>query len=278
MSQQNRGNASTPRATGVAGAGAGGMQEQATEVKEQVQQAAMGLKAQVTEQATGRLEEQKSAASEGLNTVAQAIRQTGSHLRGQQQEGVAQYVDRAAEQIEQFAGYLGGRDLRQLTRDIESFARREPALFLGGALTLGLLAGRFLKSSGTNGGADEMNWRGQSEWYGRPASGGMPYTGYSSSRPALTAPTGRPLTGTGGSMPGTDVGAGMPAYGASGTRRAVGPGGSMPATGAATAVGGATPRTGTSVPGASNADVIVGGPPISSDVIVGGPPHDRKGV
>src|SRR4051812_31144982 len=110
MTEQSRGNASGVRATGTTGAGMGGVQEQATEVKEQLQQTAMGIKAQVTEQATGRLEEQKSAASEGLSTVAQAIRQTGEHLRDQQQEGVAQYVDRAAEQIEQFAGYLGGRD------------------------------------------------------------------------------------------------------------------------------------------------------------------------
>src|SRR4051794_3837119 len=194
MTERSQGNRSDP--------GMGGAQGQAAEVKEQVQQAAMGLKAQVAEQASGRLEEQKSAASEGLSTVAQAIRQTGHHLRGQQQEGVAQYVDRAAEQIEQFAGYLGGRDLHQLRWDAEAFARREPALFLGGALTLGLLVGRFLKSSGTNGGTDQAHWRGQSEWYGQPAAGGsMPRAGSSASLPALPALGTRPQAGTGGSMP-----------------------------------------------------------------------------
>jgi len=263
------------------------VQGQATEVKEQVQQAALGLKAQVAEQASGRLEEQKSAASEGLSTVAQAIRQTGEHLRCQQQEGVAQYVDRAAEQIEQFAGYLGGRDLRQLTWDVEAFARREPALFLGGALTLGLLAGRFLKSSGMGGAADQATWRGQSEWYGRPTTdGALPRAGITTAPPPLPAPTTRPLVGTGVSNPATGTGAGMPAYGTSGTRPATGLGGSMPSAGSgggmsstgSTTPAGTTSRTDTPVPGASISDVIVGGPPISSDVIVGGPPHDRKGV
>jgi hypothetical protein len=34
-----------------------------------------------------------------------------------------------------------------MVRNVEDFARRQPALFIGGAFMLGLLGARFLKSS-----------------------------------------------------------------------------------------------------------------------------------
>ena len=157
------------------------MQEQATEVKDQVQQKAGEVKDLVATQATDKIEAQKAAASESLTTVAHAFRHTGQQLRGQEQEGVARYIDQAAERVEHFADYLGGRDVRELARDAEQFARREPALFLGGAIALGLLAARFLKSSAQGGqGAPPgaPGWRGQQEWYGQPAPAGW-------TRPAL---------------------------------------------------------------------------------------------
>ena len=170
MVERDRGN---ERATSTGGAGGGQSQpttpggkgyQQATQMKEQIQQTAADLKDQVAEQATGKVEEQKEAASGGLNTIAQAFRQTGDQLREQEQDGIAQYVDRAAEQIDHFGGYLERRDLRGMARDAEQFARRDPALFLGGAFTLGLFAARFLKSSGSgNGGSASGQATGRSD-------------------------------------------------------------------------------------------------------------------
>jgi hypothetical protein len=168
--------------------------QQATEAKEQVQQAATGLKDTVAEQATTRLEGQKSTAVEGLGTVARAIRGTGDQLRDQEQGGIARYVDRAADQLEQFAGYLSGHNLRELVRDAEQFARREPALFLGGAFTLGLFAARFLKSSGQATRPAATEWRGQIEWYGQP-------TALPSGNPRIATPPALPST-----YPGTGTG------------------------------------------------------------------------
>jgi hypothetical protein len=45
------------------------------------------------------------------------------------------------------ARYLREKDLQGLTRDTETFARRHPELFLGGAFLAGMLAARFVKSS-----------------------------------------------------------------------------------------------------------------------------------
>jgi len=123
------------------------MQQKASAAADKAQEQAGQLKDQMVEQVTNRLDDRKSAATGSLGTVADTFRQTSQQLRDQNQDVVADYADRAAEQIEHFTSYLRGRDVRQLVRDVEDFSRREPALFLGGAFALGLFAARFLKSS-----------------------------------------------------------------------------------------------------------------------------------
>jgi len=99
------------------------------------------------EQAVTQIDAQKSKATSTLGAVAEAIRQTGTNLRDQDQAPIAQYADGAADQIERLSTYLENRDLNQMVNEVQHMARRQPALFLGGALVAGLLAARFLKSS-----------------------------------------------------------------------------------------------------------------------------------
>jgi hypothetical protein len=102
---------------------------------------------QVKQQATTQISTQKDRAVDTLSSVAQAIRQTGRQLQDQDQSAIGQYANKAADQIERISGYLQHRDVNQIVREAEGFARREPALFLGGAFALGIFAARFLKSS-----------------------------------------------------------------------------------------------------------------------------------
>jgi hypothetical protein len=64
---------------------------------------------------------------------------------------VAQYAAEighaASGQMERAATYLQGRDMHQLVKDAEEFARRSPGIFLGTTFLLGLAASRFLRSS-----------------------------------------------------------------------------------------------------------------------------------
>jgi hypothetical protein len=106
-----------------------------------------GLIGKVREQATAQLSSQKDKATEGLGSVAQAVRQTTQHLRDNQHETVAHYAEQAAEQIERFSQGLKNKDVGELMNDAQRLARRQPALFVGGAFALGLLGARFLKSS-----------------------------------------------------------------------------------------------------------------------------------
>jgi hypothetical protein len=63
------------------------------------------------------------------------------------------------------SGYLEARDIQDLVGEAESLARRSPALFLGGAFTLGVLAARFLKSSSPDGSRGQMGYAGRSGTY-----------------------------------------------------------------------------------------------------------------
>jgi len=102
----------------------------------------------VKEQASSQISNQKEKAADSLGNVAEAIRQTGDQLRQKEQVApVAQYTDQIAQGVETVSNYLKSKSLSDIVSEVERFARREPALFLGGALTVGLLAGRFLRSS-----------------------------------------------------------------------------------------------------------------------------------
>ena len=113
--------------------------------------AASGVLNLVRDSATSQLSSQKDRATDGLGSLARAVRQSTQSLRDNQQDTVAQYVEQAADRIEQFSSRLRDRDLGELMRDADRFARRQPAVFIGAAFVLGVLAARFLKSSGTDG-------------------------------------------------------------------------------------------------------------------------------
>ncbi len=105
--------------------------------------------------ATTVVDEQKTNIAQGLTSVADSIRQIGENLRGAEEptgvaKAAAEYTETAAEKVEQISGYLNKNDLNGLLRDVKSLAQSNPALFLGGAFTLGILAARFFKSGGNS--------------------------------------------------------------------------------------------------------------------------------
>jgi hypothetical protein len=111
-------------------------------------------------------------AGDTISQVADAVRQSGEQLRDQQPQ-VASFADTAAGQVDRFAQYLRGANAQDLLRQTEDFARRQPAIFLGGALALGLIASRFLKASPSGGGS--------SSGYGLRGGYGSGYGSYGAS-------------------------------------------------------------------------------------------------
>jgi len=119
----------------------------AQQFAQQAQQQAGHLADQARQQVVQQLANQKERATAGLDSVARAIRQTGSQMQGDGQAPIAQAADRAAFQVERVSSYLRQRDINALRDEAERFARRQTPLFLAGAFAVGWLGARFLKSS-----------------------------------------------------------------------------------------------------------------------------------
>lgn len=105
-----------------------------------------------TKRATEVLDEKKEVLAGGLTSVADSIKQVGENLNsaGEQNpitETAAKYTNVVAEQLEKVSNYFEQKDVREMVTDVETFARKYPSYFIGGALALGFLAARFLKSS-----------------------------------------------------------------------------------------------------------------------------------
>jgi hypothetical protein len=101
----------------------------------------------VTEQVRAGVNKGTNRAADTLGSVAQSLLVSSQQLRDQDRGTIGDYVERAANKVEQLADYVQNTNASQFAERVEGFARREPALFLGGAFALGLVGARFLKSS-----------------------------------------------------------------------------------------------------------------------------------
>jgi hypothetical protein len=132
---------------------AGQAKQQGQQLAQQARQQAGDLATRGSEQVKSQLANQKHDASQRMVPIQSALRETGQQLRKQGQGSVAQYADKAADQVERVSGYLRETDVDEMVAEARGFARRRPAVFLGGAVALGFLATRFLKSTSQEAGS-----------------------------------------------------------------------------------------------------------------------------
>ena len=113
----------------------------------------------VRERANAQITTQKERATDGLGTIAQAVRRSTEELRGGSHDTLAEYVEQAADQLERLSTHLKNRDVGELLRDAQQLARRRPVIFIGFAFALGLIGARFLKSSRPRTGLTQPVWQ-----------------------------------------------------------------------------------------------------------------------
>lgn len=134
------------------------VREQTKQISHQVQQNATELASQAKSKATETLSDakrqvetqtdaRKGEVADRLHGVAAALRDTSNKLQEQDEAVFADYASSAADQVERFSGYLREQSVGDLVNDVQHFARRQPELFLAGALAAGFMLGRFFKSS-----------------------------------------------------------------------------------------------------------------------------------
>ena len=131
----------------------------------EVKEGVVNLTQQVKEQATEQVMSQKEQVVDSLETVALLLHQAGEHAHQQDKELLATYVDKAAGQVAQWSETLQQQDASQLAQGVTQFARREPMLFVGGALAAGFLGARFFRTSAQQ--AEQPRQGGQNELQGQ---------------------------------------------------------------------------------------------------------------
>jgi hypothetical protein len=117
------------------------------EAKGKVQELASQAQDKASEQVEAGVSKGKNRAADTRGAVAQSLLISSQQLRDQDRRTVGGVVEKAANRMERWADYVQNTDAREMANRVEGFARREPAIFLGGAFALGLLGARFLKSS-----------------------------------------------------------------------------------------------------------------------------------
>lgn len=116
------------------------------EVADEVRQATLGRVESVRDSALT----MKNNAAESVRKFGATVRKVGEHLRIEDQLYIAGKANDVSRRIDDFAGYLSSAQLSHVVRDTSAVARRNPALFFGGAFIVGLAAGRFLKDDGVD--------------------------------------------------------------------------------------------------------------------------------
>jgi hypothetical protein len=123
----------------------------------------------------------RTQAADGLEHVADSIRRITTDMQSEQ-PAIANAASTAAEQAERVATYMREHDAREILGNVESFARRQPLLFLGGAFALGVAASRFIKAAGGNHSSDGAFDR-STAYAHRGLAGASPSTAYEATGP-----------------------------------------------------------------------------------------------
>ncbi len=151
----------------------------AGDIKSKAKAEASSLADKAYDVADSKLQEGKSEATSRMDRTAEQIRNAGQEFGDDSYQ--AQAAEYLASNLTQAADMIRGKDLGELVDDVTEFARRNPALFLGGAALLGFAAARMMKASerADTGSSFERSSFDDSRYdrpqYGQSSSEGAPY-------------------------------------------------------------------------------------------------------
>ncbi len=120
---------------------AGKTRSTAAELKSRASQAMSSAK----DEAAHRAEGAKSSIANEMSDVARALRGATDDLRGNSTS--KRTVDWVADRLDGMSQAIQNRDTSQLMNEVSGYAKRNPALFLGGAALVGFAISRFAKAS-----------------------------------------------------------------------------------------------------------------------------------
>ena len=97
----------------------------------------------------------QSDISLGLHTLADGLRQTTSTFQDVAEDkplsaAGARYIEDLAGRIDSVSDYFENADTEALMKDVKGFARRNPAIFVGGAFAAGFALSRLIRSASSS--------------------------------------------------------------------------------------------------------------------------------
>ncbi|XQU09284.1 hypothetical protein P4544_05870 [Halomonas sp. LY9] len=119
-------------------------------LKQKGQQSADEIKDAAREQAESVFERQRDNAANHTHTLGTVLNNAADEFDRQQQPFCSEQARKLAGHTERFSQHMRDKDLHSLCRSVEDYGRREPAMFIGGAIAAGFLVTRFLRSSPVN--------------------------------------------------------------------------------------------------------------------------------
>jgi hypothetical protein len=117
---------------------------------EQAQETASAATDRLKNRTRDAAEQQKRAGADQIGGVADAMEAAAGKLEGQMPLA-AGYIEDVAKQLDTMASALRERSVDDMLGNVADFARKQPALFFGGAIAAGFALSRFAKSSANRG-------------------------------------------------------------------------------------------------------------------------------
>src|SRR5687767_2326308 len=97
------------------------VQDTAAQVQDEVREGAEQAKSQASDRIRDQVDTRSTQAGEQVQSVAQAMRQSGEQLRGDQKEGAAKLVEGSAERMEKLGSYLEQSSADEILQELEDF-------------------------------------------------------------------------------------------------------------------------------------------------------------
>ena len=102
------------------------------------------LVGQAKDQLVGRVESGKDRLADTIDALAGSVRGTGEQFAGKQ-DWIARAIDGGAQELKALADGLRGKDVAGLFAQAQTFARTQPAVFIGASLAAGFALARLGK-------------------------------------------------------------------------------------------------------------------------------------
>jgi uncharacterized phage infection (PIP) family protein YhgE len=164
--------------TGTTSESKGGIGETLSHVADQAREQGSNLASQAGERVRGLVGQQIASGADLVGEIARAAHNLAGQLEKSTPQ-IARMMHSAAESAESFSGDMRDKSLDELMELTSDFARKQPALFIGAAMTAGFVLARFVKASASDSsgmGASSRN----SQSGSRPSSSSRQSPGYPS--------------------------------------------------------------------------------------------------